>query len=226
MINIKDVRKIRALGGIMPIHFNVKLRESKYGFNICRDKYAIINNKCSFSSKIIHSDEWCQKHLENCLKNYDLNMAYFNTLDKIEFNFELDRFVKEKDLIEVHDLNEYKDIKGYYIMVLDEFNQAYIGTTDNIRGRIMAHWSKRKDFDRLIFGGVNKSILSIDSFRAFDTTRIFVKKTNRVYSLENKLIKGFQPKFLLNRTKGGILEGGLIEAIENRKTRELILNDK
>ena len=36
----------------------------------------------------IYSDKCCAKHLEDCLKNYDLDMEYFSLLSHYEFNME------------------------------------------------------------------------------------------------------------------------------------------
>ena len=62
-------------------------------------------------------------------------------------------------------------------MVLDLYKQAYTGQAADIRMRIKRHWSGTKQFERLIFGTKESSVLSIDSFRALDTTRIFAAKT-------------------------------------------------
>lgn len=205
----------------MPFHFGVNLRKSKYGLKISRDKYAIINNKSSFIRDEIYSDEFCKEHMEQCLINYDLNMKYFSKLDKNEFESSLNEFIKNEHFIEVFDLNKYNNVPGYYILVLDEFCQAYIGTTCNIKQRVRQHWHTRKEFDRLIFGGVYNSIISIDSFRALDTTRIFVLETNNTFIYENKYIDSLPSKFMLNRTCGGILKDGMMEAIKGRRIREL-----
>lgn len=208
---------------MMPVHFGINLRESKYGLSVSRELYAKIDNRSSLISGQIYSDEWCQKHFENCMINFDLNMKYFMSLDRHEFNNALDKFIKKtKKFIEVFDLNEYQYKSGYYMLVLDEFCQVYIGTSQDIKKRIMNHWSKQKQFDRLIFGSINNSIISIDSFRALDTTRIFVYQTNRIFSMENSYINKFPSKFLLNRTIGGKLDGGLKEAVKNGKNRVLL----
>ncbi len=60
------------------------------------------------------------------------------------------------------------------MLVLDEYKQVYIGQSTDIKSRILHHRSKKKPFDRLIFGSVENSILSIDSFGALDTTRIYI----------------------------------------------------
>ena len=56
---------------------------------------------------------------------------------------------------------------------------------------------------QVIWGDVETSILSIDSFRAFDTTRTFALKTVRSFEGENPLLERFPAKFTLNRIMGG-----------------------
>jgi hypothetical protein len=58
-------------------------------------------------------------------------------------------------------------------------------------------------FDRLIFGSVESSVLSIDSFRAHDTTRIFAVHTTQTEALEERLVEAANPDYLLNRDAGG-----------------------
>jgi hypothetical protein len=93
--------------------------------------------------------------------------------------------------------------EGVYVMVLDRYKQAYIGQAWDIRARIKRHCGGTKQFDRLIFGDINTSVLSIDSFRARDTTRIFAAKTTRGLKMEERLVSAFPPDFLLNRVPGG-----------------------
>jgi hypothetical protein len=218
----------------MPYHFNVLVREGTRGLKLTREKYAVVNNKNSLVkfSRDIYEDElgkfytqkWCEKQLEDCLKNYDLNMQFFSCLCHEEFNDELEMFLKRNRMFtKVLDLNDYDSKKGYYIMVLDEYCQVYIGTSDNIKKRIRQHWSSSKKFDRLLFpmGNIEGSILSIDSFRAFDTTRIFAYITNKTYEVEDKFINQFSPKFVTNRMAGGKVNGGLVQAMGMMKKRVL-----
>ena len=216
-------------------HFGVRVMKRKYELKLVREEYAIISNKNSFGVKFsqdiytddtgkFYKDEWCQKHYKECMENYDLNMEYFKRLDKEEFNRHVNRFLKgHKNFKEVTDLKLYDGESGYYIMVLDEYKQLYVGTTDNIKRRIQQHWSKRKPFDRLLLpmGAVNTSIMSIDSFRALDTTRIYASITNSTYKNEDRYINWFKPEFVCNRIFGGILEDGLIQAISTLKNRQL-----
>ncbi|MEM5592803.1 hypothetical protein AAHH67_15540 [Niallia circulans] len=219
----------------MPYHFGLKVIEGKRGLKLTRDKYAIVSNKNSFGVRFsrdiyadeaakVYKDEWCETQLRDCLENYDLNMKYFSSLDHNEFNKEVEEFLKNnKDFTEVVDLNLYEGISGYYLMILDEYSQLYVGTSYNIKNRIRQHWNKSKQFDRLLFpmGNVDSSKLSIDSFRALDTTRIYVHITEDTYSKEDDYINQFSSEFIANRMSGGKIEGGLIQAISMMKTRDL-----
>ncbi len=142
------------------------------------------------------------------LINYDLNMSYFKSLDLNDFN----EFVKKniennKSFIEVKDLNNYK-CPGVYVMVLDDYKQVYVGISDNVKRRIQAHWSKKMDLFRLLFvGGMTGSKMTVNAFRALDTTRIFVcineTTKNDLWKEENKLVNSFPERYLCNRMLGG-----------------------
>ncbi|WP_394548790.1 GIY-YIG nuclease family protein [Priestia aryabhattai] len=200
-------------------HFGVTIKQKPDGMKATRDNYIKISSKSSFGNREIYSDEYIKRHTENCLYNYDLNMNYFDSLSKEDFNEELVKFINETKVFEeITDLAPLHEVPGYYVMVLDEYAQVYIGSSNNIKKRIQAHWTKQKQFDRLIFGNKDNSVLSIDSFRAHDNTRIFVYPTSQILVKENDFINQFNDKYYLNRTKGGALQG-LTEAIINGKTR-------
>lgn len=173
---------------------------------------------------LYHIDEVCEELQKDALYNFDLNMAFYEKLDRNEFNEEIEHFLSANPkFAEVKDLRKYKNVTGIYIMVLDEYKQIYVGQTNNIKDRIQkGHWTATKTLDRLIFGGIDKSILSIDSFRHLDTTRIFV--CTDVNDLDNEeynfVENAFSPKFLANRTGGG--GRSFFEAIIERKNRDLL----
>ncbi|SIR56359.1 hypothetical protein [Priestia flexa] len=202
-------------------HFGVNVLEKSSGLKITRENYI---EKVVFKSSYLgkyYTDSVIKDCTEIYLYNYDKNMKYFSSLSKEEFNEELKRFVnKNANFRETTDLTSINGKSGYYIMVLDEYSQAYIGTSSDIKKRIQQHWSMQMFFDRLIFGSKEDSILSINSFRALDTTRIFVYLTTNTFNLEDKLINQFDNKYLLNRTAGGLMDG-LSEAIANGKTKDL-----
>lgn len=224
----------------MSTHFGLSLRASKYGLKMTRDNYAIVNNKSSvkrppelfkgstkklFTDETMkyYSEEFCQKHYKRCMENYDLNIRFFQLLNREKFNFEIESFQKKyKYFIPVDDLTQYDNVSGYYIMVLDEYCQLYIGNSTNIKKRIQQHWSKKKEFDRLIFGwSVNVSRIAIDSFRALDTTRIYAYSTKDLYTMEDEFISAFSDEFLCNRLAGGKIPKNFLEILEMMKLREL-----
>ena len=87
----------------------------------------------------------------------------------------------------------------------------------------MQHWSKQKPFDRLIFGGVDKSVLSIDCFGALDTTRIYVLETTSLDSSERLAVTKMPAHFRLNRIGGGTINDNfdMLTALSKWNLRDL-----
>lgn len=170
-----------------------------------------------------YSDSWCQKQFVDVMENLDLNMEFFKHLDHKEFENEIKTFQKKNPhFIEISDLGHYLESPGYYMMVIDQYKQLYIGTSSQMGIRIKAHWNAIKPFDRLLFpmGSVDQSIIPFDSYRALDTTRIFIYETKDTFHVEDELINQFSPKFVANRMAGGIPKG-LLHAITMMKSRKL-----
>jgi hypothetical protein len=206
-------------------HFGETLRAGKYTHRLTRDEYALVNKTPSTrrpreeysdaqwaaeawafedEDHTRFSDEYCADQRAAALENFDLNMAFFAQLSGRAFLAAMTTMLdKHKNLRPVTDLAAFNGIEGIYVMVLDRYKQAYIGQAEDIRDRIKRHWNRTKQFDRLIFGDKETSVLSVDSFRALDTTRIFAAKTTRGLELEERMIKSFPPDFLLNRVPGG-----------------------
>ena len=136
--------------------------------------------------------------------NYDLNMRYFASLDKEEFEKYLSNFCKKNHFEECFDLTMLDGVQGLYIMVLGEYKQIYIGKANDIKKRIQSHWNKKKSLERLIFGDVCSSRLSIDSFGSLDTTNVYFYKTTCPEKAEARIVNVADKKYLLNRTAGGI----------------------
>ncbi len=170
---------------------------------------------------------------KEALLNFDLNMAYYNSLEQSSF----DSFVDEKlgknpSFIDVSDLNDYK-CPGLYILVLGQYKQIYVGISKNIKKRVQQHWAIYKDLSRLIWGGMLDSKLSIDSFRAMDTTRIFVHlkhdKKNDLWDEEYKLVEFIPDCYSCNRMGGGepmsqILSGNLFKTADLPRVTEDNIN--
>lgn len=175
-----------------------------------------------------YTDEFVNLHYNDCMYNYDLNMKFFDKLDSDIFNKKLDKIIKKYNLIEVKNLDSLV-ASGVYIMVLDEYKQVYIGISKDIKKRIIKHWNTKKEFDRLIFGSKDKSVLSIDSFGALDTTRIFIKEVKWFQNLdmmEEKIVAAFDKDYSLNRVRGGLNSDmpdiiRTMEAVSSKKERNL-----
>ncbi|MEX0158618.1 MULTISPECIES: hypothetical protein [unclassified Microbacterium] len=231
-------------------HFGTTVRgNAGRGLKISRDTYATINKRSSMprgsrddspeawdrqsrffddDEHRILTDEWCEAHQADALANFDMNMAHFTSLDPIEFEATLQLALDgHPDMLEVTDLTQWAGVPGVYIMVLDEYRQVYVGASSESAGiakRIRQHWTNQKEFDRLIFGSVETSILSIDSFRALDTTRIFAMKTTDYFDEEISVLAQFPPKFALNRFMGGneaARFAGLVGVDAVMRTRDL-----
>ena len=179
-----------------------------------------------------YTEEYVTSHYQDCMYNFDLNMAYFDTLDFSQFDRYLTAFIKKNRFKEITDLQDITGITGIYILVLDKYKQVYIGKAEGQKGmksRILSHWNGKKEFSRLIFGNVEDSILSIDSFGALDTTRIFVREYQWYQDLntvERKLIDKFDASYRLNRVAGGLNAEGdsrlrNIELLATRQARTL-----
>ncbi len=207
-------------------YFNVTIREKPDGMSLTRDNYITVNKNSSFRKGIVYTDDFCKQHTIDCLYNFDKNINFFNSLSNEQFEKELEDFLDHyPEFKEIKDLNLVNKKEGYYLLVLRKYKQVYIGTSKDIKQRIMSHWSKTKEFDRLIFGRKDNSKLSIDSFRAFDTTEIFVA-TGSKFTLEDEYVQYFDDNYLINRTAGGKLEKGLQEAVSKGKIRDLNLKQE
>lgn len=208
------------------IHFGKKFSKSIYGFKISRDSYATIKNKSSFGDGIVYSPDECQLMQQAALENFDLNMKFFQKLDKNDFNASLEKYIQKYKFKPCDYIQELDGVSGIYMLVLDEYKQVYIGKSDDIKRRLIEHMTQQKDFDRLVFGDIETSRLSVDSFRPLDFTRIYYTKIRKreLDSAEEKMVSDFEDKYVLNRTKGGF-HSGLAAATIDMKKRKLIEED-
>ena len=190
---------------IVEEHFGERMRAGEYGFRLTRDNYAISDTASSIVPGETLSDEWCRDHRRDALENFDLNMEFFRQIPPASFEAALDElFRKYKNFRKISDLRTLDGVRGVYLMVLDEYHQGYIGQSVDMRERIKAHWTGVKQFHRLLWGVKHESVMSIDSFRALDTTRIFAIPTAEANPIEVELIRIFPPDYLLNRVDGGV----------------------
>ena len=200
--------------------FGLEFKPSKFGYKLTRENYFC---PTPLTHQFYNKKE-LKDHYNDCMLNFDLNMNFYKNLDREEFNNQLNAFLKKNSgFEEVKDLNKYKNDIGTYMMVLDDYCQVYIGTTDNFIKRIRKHMVENKPVDELIspFEGVFYSRWSRDSFRVLDVTRIYIYPSGEKFD-EQQYIKQFSNDFITNRTIGGFLENGFYDAITNIKKRNLL----
>lgn len=207
------------------MHLGLRLMDKKTN-HINREYYLAAK-----PDKKWHWDE--EKYPEQLRKaaiNYDANMRYFESLNSEDFEKFIGTICKRYKLKECVDLNDLQGVEGLYMMVLDQYKQIYIGLSQDMKARVRKHWYARKTIETLIFGTVCTSNLSIDSFGALDTTRVFYRKTRDPYQLEEKILDGIDTRYVLNRTAGGLGYGedeerGLLlelEVLAGEKKKDLI----
>lgn len=219
-------------------HFGIRLQKRKYSFNLVREEFALPDTKPSVriyrkpADRSIYVDDegtayredWCEKYRKKCLENFDLNMKYFECLNHDDFNKQIREFLKRYNkFCEITNLSNYREKSGFYMMVLDEYKQVYIGKANDIKKRIQRHWSRTMPLDRTLFppNAVETSRLSIDCFRALDTTRIFVWKEEIINDgVEEELIEDFPTEYLCNRIGGDV--STLLGALLTYKERNLV----
>jgi len=208
-------------------HFGEPLRASRFGFRMTRDMYGFPNRsphqrfRREFLGEDLwagtawayrdalhgeHSDLYLLVQRDDALRNYDLSMRYFESLDGDGFEDALAYVLaKVKSLKPVDRLADVAGADGAYVMVFHDYKQMYIGQSSDIRKRIRSHWSGRKSFDRLVYGDVYRSILPVDEFRALDNTRIYAARSRNRFSLEERAERAARPQYCLNRIGGGEL---------------------
>ncbi len=209
-------------------HFGVRVYKKKYSLKLNREEFALINTKPSLhvfdnlikenaytdDSYKEYRKEWCEEYRKLCLKNFDLNMQFFERLNRKEFNAAIEKFLSKFIYFnDVKDLFQYQGVSGYYMMVLDEYKQIYIGKSCDIKRRIQQHWTNTKAFDRILLPmyAVDTSCFSIDFFRALDTTRLYVWERILSDNIERELLENFPRMFCTNRIGGDITS--MLEAL-------------
>lgn len=185
--------------------------------NINRKTYASLDKGISQYRRKPFTEN-LEEYQAKCLLNFDYNMAFFEHLNKKDFNNELNKLIT-KNFIEIHDLNMRDEIKGIYIMVLDNYKQIYIGqTTWCIKKEILRHWLNEVKLDKLLMDSVNHNIISINSFGPLDTTRIYVypiPKEEQIAKIYTNLIKNIDEKYLIRKSSKRTQE--LYNFIKNQK---------
>ncbi|KAB1647738.1 hypothetical protein [Adlercreutzia muris] len=197
------------------IHFGCSFKKDEADLLLSRENYLYKKRNGEYPLRFggIWTADDIAEHEQICLDNFDLNMLFYDQLDGVQFDNQIERLKFEfPDFVEITDLTQEKERYGIYAMILDEYKQIYIGKTrKNFFYRIKKHWSDNVEFDRLIFGDWRKSKLPIDSFKALDTTRILVMplegySEEDILIVEQVLVESIDEVFLANRLSGGSIQ--------------------
>ncbi len=187
-------------------HFGVRVT-SIGGFKVSEESFinSFLNNNVK---------EYAKRKECGGVQAIDFNFAYemihdFWFIDRMRtvkqntsegFNSALDGLLRRfKEFQPLENLNDVKGKNGIYLLVLDEYNVCYLGQSNDIRARIMRHWS-RNDY----FTGTG-----IDMFKAKDTTRIYyalTEKSRKTNSLEHRAINEMPSRYTLNCMAGGDID--------------------
>lgn len=167
-----------------------------------KNKHSGLNTLfCGFEKEVIEERE------RRAYSNFDINMKRFSDISYEDFNNYLMDFVLKNGYEEIFDLNCCKKQSGLYIMVLDEYKQVYIGLAKDLKTRIQQHWGRAqaKPLGKLVFGSMENSVISINSFGPLDTTRIYMRYIpyDSVSEMERDAINEYDSQYLLNRVPGG-----------------------
>lgn len=139
------------------------------------------------------TDEFSVKNYEEYIHNIDkyvqnvsFNLETFQSLNKSDFEKELNRIVSRYHFVEINDISSYKNC--LYLIVLDDYNQFYVGKSErSLKNRMRKHWTAKIIPGRHLWdGGFESSRIKFDDFRMFDTTRIFVCSDIETIIKENK----------------------------------------
>lgn len=206
-------------------HFGERLRSSKFGHHLTRDKYALPTRAPHqhFGPEYMSAESWQslawmfrdEDHRQlsdayilfqrdQALRNFDLSMTYFEALDPTDFGAALTAVLETSPKLKpVERLSDWSGTSGVYMMVFDRYKQFYVGQSGDISKRIRQHWSKSKAFDRLIDGTPYSSVFPVDAMRALDNTRIFAARAASPATLEARAEAAADSRFSLNRMPGG-----------------------
>lgn len=178
-------------------YFGVWFNEDKTPKYMTKDNFVNYNHE---------KNKYLTEYAKNkALENYDINIKYFESLGKEEFENAVNDCLNTYAFAEIFDLNDIKGKQGIYILVLDNYKQLYIGQTSrDLKERIMSHFKIEIPFQKVPF--IEYDTLPIDAFKPMDTTRIFAIFTSEeelIDNIESKLISKCPNKFILNKTIGG-----------------------
>ncbi len=162
--------------------------------------------KENFVNKELDINKYLTEYAKSeALKNYDINMRYFNNLDENGFIQTVKSLLEAYKFVQVLNLNDVKNKHGIYMLVLDNYKQIYIGQSNrDLKQRILRHFKTTIPFQKVSF--IRPDTLPIDAFKPLDTTRVYVLYVSHqdvMDEIETILIEKCPSNYILNKTIGG-----------------------
>lgn len=126
---------------------------------------------------------------------YENHISSRLLLDKESYRKTIEDFLKNNpSFYEVFDLNELNNVKGIYLLILDNYCTYYIGQSNDMKKRIKQHWNRKNYWTGT----------GIDLYKPKDTTQVFVLPTskNNLDKYEKEFVK-YLAKYSNNVLPGG-----------------------
>ncbi|WP_448968750.1 hypothetical protein [Latilactobacillus curvatus] len=175
-------------------HLGVNIRENKNGLKLTVSNSATGKlEELWEKSDRVKPLEVCRQEIEDSVSE---RMGLLKELSFDEFNARLAEFISNHRFKAYENIQELEGTSGYYILVLDEYRQLYIGSSSDILQRIRNHWTKKTYLSRPFYDG---NQMRIDVFKALDTTRVFAYKSKSLTMRRvDTLVKEIPDKFVIN----------------------------
>ena len=156
-------------------HFGITLGESKYGYKLNRENFAIVNNKSSLGNGRIYDDEWCKEKYNRCMQNYDINMQRLFSLNSQDFENEISKFYQKNKEELSHYLNTNLTEKKL-LKLIEDLGKEFSLREDTI-------YSLNDYFEKLTTEVNNSSKLTTEIKKEIKSKNISVAKNAKLITL-------------------------------------------
>lgn len=151
---------------------------------------------------VINKSRWLS-HRDEAQRLFDAFIPKVKRRKRARYDDEIAEFCHENGFVQIESLRTHAARgAGAYVMVLDGYLSVYFSVVPNVASSIIAHWDALLDLDAI----QSLDTLPIDAFKALDTTRIFVKTTEKrnLEKLRSKLEDLVPYRYALNQSSPDI----------------------
>ncbi|QVI35010.1 hypothetical protein BVJ53_04800 [Lacticaseibacillus chiayiensis] len=151
---------------------------------------------------LINKSHWLQRR-DEAQQLFDTFIPKVKRRKRARFEDEIMEFCQSNGFQQITSLRtRAARSAGAYVLVLDDYLSIYFSVVPNIATGITAHWDALLDLDAI----TSFDALPIDAFKPLDTTRIFVRTTEKrnLEKLKSELTDLVPYRYTLNQTSPGI----------------------